>query len=142
VHRFILVSVASLVYFTTCVSPTVVIMSSQPTVVAQPVVVDVLCGWCLVWRYVVGGSGTTQQCTMNTKNTVLYTTVAYATHSGSYSTERKKEVHRLHTGTQQLQWYTTFTAVHSTCMTQKHLGLPERQVASTMISVLILSSRH
>jgi len=39
-----LVSVASLVYFTACVFPTVVIMSNQPTVVAQPVVVHVLCG--------------------------------------------------------------------------------------------------
>jgi len=64
------VSVASLVYFTACAFPTVVIMSSQPTVVAQT-------GACVVWMvggYVVGGtliSGTTQQCT---KNTVLYTT--------------------------------------------------------------------
>jgi len=35
-------------------------MSSQPTVVVQPVVVHVLCGW---YEYVVGGtlvSGTTQ----------------------------------------------------------------------------------
>jgi len=50
------------VYFTACVFPTVVIMSSQPTVVAQPV----QCGACVVWMvggYVVGGtlvSGTTQ----------------------------------------------------------------------------------
>jgi len=55
--------------------PTVVIMSSQPTVVAQPV----QCGACIVWvvgGYVVGDtlvSGTTQQRTINTKNTVLYT---------------------------------------------------------------------
>jgi len=51
-------------------------MSSQPTAVAQPV----QCGACVVWMvwgYVVGGtlvSGTTQQCTINTKNTVPYTT--------------------------------------------------------------------
>jgi len=37
------------VYFTACVFPTVVIMSSQPTVVAQPVVVHVLCGWEAHW---------------------------------------------------------------------------------------------
>jgi len=63
----------------------------------------------------VGGtlvSGTTHNkckkyCTIHNTDTV-----AYATHSDSYSTERKKKVHRLHTGTQQLQWYTTFTAVH------------------------------
>jgi len=68
-------SIASLVYFTACIFPTVVIMS---TVVAQPV----QCGACVVW--VVGGyvmegtlvSGTTQQCTINTKNTILYTTQA------------------------------------------------------------------
>jgi len=59
-------------YFTACVFPTVVIMSSQPTVVAQPV----QCGACFVWvvgGYVVGDtlvSGITQQCTINT---VLYT---------------------------------------------------------------------
>jgi len=58
-----LVSVASLVYFTVCVFPTVVIMNSQTTVVAQPLatvvimssqptvvvqlsVVHVLYGWC------------------------------------------------------------------------------------------------
>jgi len=76
------------VYFTACVFPTVVIMNSQPTVVVQPV----QCGACVEWMvggYVVGGtlvSGTTQQCTINTKNTVLYTahTVAYATHSDYY----------------------------------------------------------
>jgi len=56
----------------------------------------------------VGGtlvSGTTQHCKINTK--ILYytntDTVAYATHSGSYSTERKKEVHQLHTGTHVVQ---------------------------------------
>jgi len=47
-----LVSVASLVYFTACVFPTIVIMTSQPTVVAQPVVVHVLCEWCgdMLWE--------------------------------------------------------------------------------------------
>jgi len=72
-------------------------MSSQPTVVAQPVVTGACVVW-VVWGYVVGGtldSGTTQQCTINTKNTIHNKdTVAHATHSGSYSTERKKEVHR------------------------------------------------
>jgi len=72
----------------------------------------------------VGGklvSGTTQQCTINTKNTVLrmYTqsctihnadTVAYTTHSGSYSTECKKEVVlNNYSGTQHSQWCTTRT---------------------------------
>jgi len=65
--------------------------------------------------------------------------VAYATHSGSYSTEHKKEVHYtlVHT------WYTTITAVHNIYSGAQHIhdtetfGLPERQVAS---SVLILSS--
>jgi len=48
---------------------TVVIMSSQPTVVAQTVVVHVLCGWCgdILWE----AHWLTQQCTINT---VLYTT--------------------------------------------------------------------
>jgi len=47
-----LVSVASLVYFIACVLPTVIIMSSQPTVVAQTVVVYVFCGWCgdMLWE--------------------------------------------------------------------------------------------
>jgi len=71
-----LVSVDSLLYFTACIFPTVVIMSSQPTVIPQPI----QCGACVVWMvggYVVGGtlvSGTTQKCTIATKNTVLYTT--------------------------------------------------------------------
>jgi len=68
-----LVSVVSLVYFTACVFPTVVIISSQPTVVAQTVV----CVVWVVWVYVVGGtlvSGKIHQCTINAKNTVLYTT--------------------------------------------------------------------
>jgi len=85
-------------------------MSSQPIVVAQTVVTGACVVW-VVWGYVVGGtlvSGTTQQCTINTKNTVLAIhntdTVAYTTHSGSYSTERKTEVHRYTytRGTQQL----------------------------------------
>jgi len=36
-------------------------------------------------------------------------TVAYATYSGSYSTEHKKEVNYILVHT----WYTTITAVHS-----------------------------
>jgi len=66
-------------------------------------------------------------------------TVAYATHSGNYSTECKKEVHLLHTGTH---------VVHNNYSGTQHMHdtetfrLPERQVASTMISVLILYSRH
>jgi len=51
-------------------------MSSQPTVVAQTVFMGACVVW-VVWGYVVGGtlvSGTTQQCTINTKkNTALYT---------------------------------------------------------------------
>jgi len=66
-------------------------------------------------------------------------TEAYITHSGSYLTERKKEVHYtlVHT------WYTTITAVHNIHSGAQHIqtfGLPEGQIASTMISVLILSS--
>jgi len=68
----------------------------------------------------VGGtlvSGTTQQCTINIKNTVTIhntDTVAYATHSGSYSTERKRKyiytaVHNIHSGAQHSQWCTTHT---------------------------------
>jgi len=65
--------------------------------------------------------------------------VAYVTHSGSYSTECKKEVHYtlVHT------WYTTITAVHNIQSGAQHIhdtetfGLPE---GSTIISVLILSS--
>jgi len=62
-------------------------------------------------------------------------TVAYATHSGSYSTERKRK-------------YATITAVHNIHSSAQHIhdtetfGLPDGQVTSTMISVLILSSRH
>jgi len=72
--------------------------------------------------------------------------VAYATHSGSYSTERRKEVHLLHTGTHVV--YTTITVVHNIYSGAQHIHdretfrLPERQVSTTMISVLILSSRH
>jgi len=69
-------------------------------------------------------------------------TVAYATHSGSYSAEHKKEVHYtlVHT------WYTTITAVHNIHSGAQHIhdtetfGLPEGQIASTMISVLIVLS--
>jgi len=62
-------------------------MSSQPTVVVQPV----QCGTCVVWLvlgYVVGGTlvcgttSTTQQCTINTKKYCIIhntDTVAYAT---------------------------------------------------------------
>jgi len=51
----IVYSVVSLVYFTACVFPSVVIMSSQPTVVVLPVVVHVLCGdmlWEAHWLVV------------------------------------------------------------------------------------------
>jgi len=64
-------------------------------------------------------------------------TVTYATHSGSYSTERKKEVHY----TLVHMWYTTITVVHNIQSGVQHIhdtetfGLPEGQVASTMISV-------
>jgi len=49
------------------------------------------------------------------------------THSDSYSTEHKKEVHYtlVHTWYTTITAYTTFTAVHNTCMTQKHLGYLE-----------------
>jgi len=51
-------------------------------------------------------------------------TVAYATHSGSYSAEckRKYTTHWYICGTQQLQQYTTFTAMYNTYMSQKYLG--------------------
>jgi len=48
--------------------------------------------------------------------------------------------------TQQIQWYTTITAVHNIHSDGQHIhdtekfGLPEGQVTLTMISVLILSS--
>jgi len=69
-------------------------------------------------------------------------TVAYATHSGSYSTEHKKEVNYklVH------MWYTAITAVHSIPNSAQHIhdteifGLSKGQVASTMISVLIILS--
>jgi len=70
-------------------------------------------------------------------------TLAYATYSGSYSTEHKKA------STLATQWYTTITAVHGNIQNgAQHIHdaeafrLPERQVASIMISVLILSSQH
>jgi len=68
--------------------------------------------------------------------------VAYATLSDSYSTECKKEVHY----TLVHMWYTTITAVHNIHSSAQHIhdtetfGLPEGEVASTMISVLILPS--
>jgi len=109
-------------------------MSSQPTVVAQPVVVHVLCGWCgdMLWEahwLVVQHNNTKKYCT-----TVYKTqdTVAYTTHSGSYSMNAKRKYIT--------HWYTIFTAVHNRYMTQKNFRLPECQVASTMISVLIMSS--
>jgi len=83
-------------------------------------------------------NGATQQCTINTKNTHNTDTVAYVTHSGSYSTECKKEVHY----TLVYTWYTTNTAVHNIHSGTQHIhdtetfGLPEGQVAPTMISVL------
>jgi len=119
-------------------------MSSQPIVVAQPVVVHVLCGWCgdmlweAHWLVVQHNNAKQMQKYCTTHNTDA---VAYATHSGSYSTECKKEVHQLHTGT---HWYTTITTVHNIHSGAQHIHdtetfrLPERQVASTMISVLIL----
>jgi len=64
----------------------------------------------------VGGtlvSGTTQQCTINTKNIVLYTTQKLLHMLHTVVTERKKEVHYTLVATQQLQQYTTFTAVHN-----------------------------
>jgi len=58
-------------------------------------------------------------------------TVAYATHSGSYSSEHKKEVHY----TLVHMWYTTITAVHNIHSSAQNIhdtetfGLPEGQVA-------------
>jgi len=81
-----------------------------------------------VWGYAVGGtlvSGTTQKYTINTKKycTIQNTdTVAYATHNGSYSTERKKEVHYTQVHNSYSGNYTTFKAVHNTYVAQKHLG--------------------
>jgi len=64
-------------------------------------------------------------------------TVTYATHSGSYLTECKKEAHYtlVHT------WYAIITAVHDIHTGAQHIhdtetfGLPEGQVASTIISI-------
>jgi len=90
----------------------------------------------------VGGtmvSGTTQQCTINITTQTLCSIIAYATHSGSYSTEHEKEVHYTLV-------HTCYTVVHNIHSSAQHIQdtetfrLPERQVASTMISVLILSS--
>jgi len=53
--------------------------------------------------------------------------------------KRKYTTHWYTHGAQQLQQYTTLTAVRNTYMTQT-LGLPEGQVTLIMISVLILSS--
>jgi len=87
-----LVSVVSLVNFTAYVFSTVIILSSQPTVVAQPlstvvivssqptvvaqpVVVHLLCGWCgdMLWEahWLVVQHNSAQYIQ---KNTVLYTT--------------------------------------------------------------------
>jgi len=87
--------------------------------------------------YVVGGtlvSGITQQCTINTKNTQQYT--QHTVIATQLNAKRKYTTH----------WYTTITAVHNIHSHAQHIhdtetfGLPEDQVASTMISVLILSS--
>jgi len=70
-------------------------------------------------------------CTIHNTNTV-----AYATHSGSYSTERKRKY--------TTHWYTTITAVHNIDSGAQHIhdteafGLPEGKVVSTMISILAL----
>jgi len=113
--------------------PTVVIMSSQPTTSY---------GACVVWvvlGYVVGGklvSGTTQQCTINAKNIVLYTiqtlehTVVASQlnakgstlHTGTYV------VHNNYSGTQHLQRCTTHICIET-------FRLPERQVASTVLAL-------
>jgi len=53
--------------------------------------------------------------------------------------KRKYTKHWYTHGTQQLQQYTTFTVVHN-IHDPETFGLPERQVASTMILALILSS--
>jgi len=82
-----------------------------------------------------GYSGTTRQCTINT----VLDTVAYATHSGVATQLNVKRKYTTH-------WYTKITAVHNIHSSTQHMhdietfGLPEGQVTSTMISVLILSS--
>jgi len=100
---------------------TVVIMSSQPTVVAQPVVVHMLCGWCgdMLWEahwLVVQHNSAKYKykkyCTIYNTDTV-----AYATHSGSYSNECKKEVHYTLVRT----WYTTITAVYNIHSGEQHI---------------------
>jgi len=116
----------------------------------------------VVWGYVVGGtlvSAITQKCTINTKNTVLYTTqtLQHTQHTVVATQLNPSEgstpaTHWYTRGTQQLQQYTTITVVHSIYNGAKHINdtetfkLSERQVevASTMISALILStsSRH
>jgi len=65
-------------------------------------------------------------------------TVAYATHSGSYSTECKKEVHRLHTGTHVVHNNysgTQHSQRYTTHMPQKHLGY----LNVKLLSVVLLS---
>jgi len=64
-------------------------------------------------------------------------TIAYVTHSGSYSTEKEVHYTLVH------MWYTAITAVRNIHSGAQHMhdtetfGLPEGQVASTMISVLV-----
>jgi len=104
-------------YFTAGVFPTVVIMSSQPSVL------HVLRGDMLWEAYWLCYNTTMhnkykKHCTIHNTDTVAYTT-----HSGNYSTERKWRKYIGYTcGTQQLQQYKAFTAVHNTYMTQKNLG--------------------
>jgi len=64
---------------------------------------------------------------------LYYTQYAYATHSGSYSTERKRKY--------TTHWYTTVHNIHSSAQhihDTETFGLPVVQVASTMISILAL----
>jgi len=109
-------------------------MCSQPTVMAQPVVVHVLCGWCgdTLWE----AHYNTTMYNKYKKYCTNANNVAYATHSGSYSTEHKKEVNYTR-GTQNYSGKQRFTTHMQDTET---FGLPEGQVASTMISVLILFS--
>jgi len=107
------------------------------------------CSACVVWvvwGYVVGGtlvSGTTQQCQ---KYCTIHNTdtVAYATHSGSYTRlNAKRSTPATHLYTLVHMWYTTITVVHNIHNGAQHIHdtetfrLLERQIASTVISVLI-----
>jgi len=90
--------------------------------------VGICCDWLVVQHNNLMYNKYKKYCTIHNTDAV-----AYATHSGSYSTECKRKY--------TTHWYTKITVIHNIHSGAQHMhdtetfGLPENQVASTMISV-------